>query len=220
MSPDPAVVSEIHSSTTLPVATNSDSEAGAIPANEAATPSNGPSPKLPSWPSRLIAFFRGMGPNEWIQLGIAVVLLVTLWVAIDALNLNRQALRQNNLATIYSLSQSTHDLLDTYPLLSKYFDKFDQDGKTDQELRADLSRESLESRIRVQLLAEKLADFIHLTYNQKDVLPAEDWNTWWAYFCDAYDESFVLRDFFDRRPTWYQIGSILKDPEARKKEFR
>lgn len=52
---------------------------------------------------------------------------------------------------------------------------------------------------------EKLSDFIQLTFNQRHLIPKEDWETWWNYFLDLYQESPVLREFLKTRKNWYSF---------------
>ena len=48
-----------------------------------------------------------------------------------------------------------------------------------------------------------------MSFSQRKVIPACDWNGWWHYYCDLYDESPVFRDFLERRSTWYIIDNAI-----------
>lgn len=158
--------------------------------------------------------------GDGIQFGILLVLIWTVKAQTAAIDTAKQALQQNTLATVYSLSQSAHAFLDANPGLIVHFDKNFRGCRSDEDLRNEYENADVETQGKIKLGCEKIADFMQVAFTQRELFPDGDWNTWWAYFCDAHDESPKLRDFLKDRDTWYEFTPILSDKKRRKEFFR
>jgi len=166
-----------------------------------------------------------------------------LFIGIVSLRETNKSLRQNNLATIYTLGfEVTKDQQENWKI-AKFLDKelrqawvtekalwgeFEKLPKEQQtkELRDEYTKmwdeySKLEEKDQTMLYlgCMKIADFSQIAFMQREVLPNEDWNTWWSYIADQYDESPFYRVYLSKRPTWYAFLDAVK-PQNREKYVR
>jgi hypothetical protein len=179
----------------------------------------------------------------WITLlGVAVAIALGL----VSLRETNKSLRQNNLATIYTLGFEITKYQQENPKLAKFLDKqLRQPWITEKEYLAEVEAEveklpkeqqakardeykklweeyskvDEDKQTLLYLGCERIADFSQIAYMQREVLPDEDWNTWWSYITDQYDESPFYRVFLSKRPTWYAFLEDIK-PGKRDRMFR
>jgi hypothetical protein len=161
--------------------------------------------------------------NSVLTLAALVVALFmgvrSLRVAEDSLRATSESLRQSNLATIYALGLEVTKFQDEHPKLARFFDKALRKPITDQELWEEYKKLPEEEQTLVYLGCQRIADFSQIAFVQRDMLPADDWDTWWSYITDQYDESPIYRDFLSRRPTWYAFLEAIKS-ENRAEYYR
>ena len=145
--------------------------------------------------------------------------LRSLHVAEDSQRATSESLRQNNLATIYTLGFEITKFQEEHPKVARFFDKELPRPMTDQEMWEEYKKLPEEDQILVYVGCEKFADFSEIAFMQRELLPPDDWDTWWSYITDQYDESPIFRDFLSKRPTWYAYLEAIK-PENREEYYR
>lgn len=137
----------------------------------------------------------------------------------------RQSIDQNTIAAVYTMGNETTKFLMQYPELRPYFEAIDDyrthhqkadPGQRQAELYRRFDNEPPLTKHRVWMFCQMLGDFYEYTYVFRQLLPERDWDGWWYYFCDTYDESAFLREYFVKRPTWYTIDEVLGLPEAKR----
>jgi hypothetical protein len=128
-------------------------------------------------------------------------------------------LRENNLLTVYTLNLETAKFFEANPGLIKFFDKMDRKPISDEALMEEFAKLSEQDQILVRLGCQKIADFMQVTFLQRSLLPAEDWDNWWRYMGDQFDESPILRDYLAKRQTWYAYLSAIQ-PDQRASYYR
>jgi hypothetical protein len=216
----------------LPETPQAHSEGAASHVGSPQTPITLPSsPDEPQWAKRL----RHIGPLG--PLISPVVLLISAFVALivffearkqnatqrenstEQLTQLRNSLTQNNLTTIYTLGSEILKFQQAHPKLAKFFDKELRPSTTEEQLKEEYEKLSEEERTLIYLGSEQLADFSQIAFMQRDILPADDWDTWWSYITDQYDESPIYRDFLLKRSAWYAFLEEVK-PENRAKYYR
>ena len=179
----------------------------------------------------------------WLTLAGVFISLV---VGIASLRETHNSLRQSNIDTIYSLGFEVTKYQEENPNLAKFLDKelrqpwiTEQDYWSDFDKHAtDLSKEE-QAKVREEYVkmwdeyrmldehgqtllylgCERIADFSQIAFMQREILPDEDWNTWWSYLTDQYDESPFYRIFLSKRPSWYAFIDAIK-PQNRDSFFR
>ena len=167
--------------------------------------------------------------QNWIAILGVIVNLCAIAIAYFAFNqsvtatkasldLTRKSIEQNNLATIYSLSQATHSFLIEDPTIAIHFDKVYRENLTDKELLDDFHSSNLQRRVTIWHGCESIADFMQLSFAQKDLLPKEDWESWLNYFSDLQQESPVFRKFLETRENWYNFQKKLEVARKKPKE--
>jgi hypothetical protein len=111
-----------------------------------------------------------------------------------------------------SKDKQTEELCQEY---KKLWEEFSQlDDKKDKTAEANKGRQ-----IVVYMACQRIGDFTQLAFIQRNIIPDNDWNSWWSYITDQYDESPFYRAFLAKRPTWYAFHNAIK-PENRGKFYR
>lgn len=166
--------------------------------------------------------------SKWRIFMAAVVIAAALVVAYyvgqskqlqhlsETVRAHEKAVKQNAVTAIYSLSNETSKIFVQYPEVRGYFYREDRGkkGMSDDELRRAFDAEDPIKRARIRACCEMLADFMQQALEQHDLLSGDDWNTWWNYFMDAWDESPILRDYFNDRTYWYIVDEALRPLDA------
>lgn len=138
----------------------------------------------------------------------------------------QQSVQQARIDTIYKQCHETMDHLITHPDIRDYFvneNPNEPAAARDQRLRTsleELRKTKPQQYQKVMAFVDHLADFMDYCYVLRNLHPQEDWNQWWEWICDTYDDSAPLRDFFERRQSWYAVGKILRCPKERLRAFR
>ncbi len=154
-------------------------------------------------------------------LGIAT-LVVTVFIANLAkseLESLKSSITQQTATDVYSVGLQTSTLLIENPEIRLYFEdvddffsaktmprssltsfraKIDRDKEWERQreiAEERLSRETSATRAKVWAYAEFLADFIELSFVNRNLLQPDDWKSWWYYICDQYDGSAALREY-------------------------
>lgn len=117
------------------------------------------------------------------------------------------------LATLYSHGNDVTKALLANPDLMIFFDKYarEREGATEKDVEERCRTASPEMRNRIDNICVLMADFMEEAFARRKLHPAEDWDAWWNSFCDDYDESFPLREYFrNRGGRWYTVYKELK----------
>ena len=158
--------------------------------------------------------------REWLTVIGGLLGGLGFLVAVWALFVSQDALEGSTMATIYSLGQDSTKFFIENPEAREYFYKDGRGDISDDDLLKKF--DNLDPKVRAKYLmgSELLLDFMQITFEQQKNLPRNDWNSWWHYFCDAYDESPVLRRNLDMRPTWYSVKEPLENKGNRESHLR
>ena len=176
---------------------------------------------------------------------MAFLTVLSLYMSWNSVVTTGESLRQSNLATIYTLSGELTRFDQENPALSKFFDKEARRKPwvTEEDLRKETPDEYTKlwedfealdknnrgdryEQFKVYMACQRIADFSQLAFLQRDVLPAEDWDTWWNYITDQYDESPLYRIYLAKRARWYSpefveaVKPDPRDPTHRAKYYR
>lgn len=157
---------------------------------------------------------------EWLTVISALLSVFGVIFAAWAIFVSQDTLESSTTATIYSLGQESTKFFIEHPETREYFYKDDRGNISDEELLAKFDKLSPNDRAIILMGCELLLDFMEITFEQRKKLPGDDWDSWWNYFCDAYDESPIIRLYLDRRPGWYPLGGALKNKENRNSYYR
>jgi hypothetical protein len=169
--------------------------------------------------------------------------LRSLHVSEQSLRATSESLRQNNLATIYTLGGELTKFDQENPKLSKFFEaearkpwvterelwaEYEKlpEGRRTAEVRdeyakmwADYQALDRDEQVKVYMTCQRVADFSQIAFVQRHELPDDDWDAWWNCITDLYDESPLYRVFLSKRPGWYAFLDAVK-PENRAKYYR
>lgn len=159
-----------------------------------------------------------------------VISVLALAISLFSMWVSREQVKLSASVASFQINQSFSDFLVQNPELREYY-FVEKETKTrlsnpaqraiyDCDLRERYQNLDKETRGKVSLGCEKLADSFDQIFVQRGNLYSHDWNSWWNYMCDAYDESPILRDFYEHRVGWYLIDDYLKNSQKRQQLYR
>lgn len=135
----------------------------------------------------------------------------------------RQATETAALIGIYGESNEINRFLVQQPAFREHF--YADDATEAREVRnerltaqlAHLRATNIRDYRSLMAVAELEADQFEQVFGLRAMMPAGQWNVWWAYFMDIYDASPVLRAFYDQNRDWYQLDDFLRIDDSEKR---
>jgi hypothetical protein len=154
--------------------------------------------------------------RELIVVMAAIATAIGAWFAYKALEETGKSVENSIASAIYVNNNTPTQSLIDHPEVLQFFDKRGRDNSiTDEKLMEDYNSLPQEKKNLVLAVCTLHADNAELTFIQRKIIPACDWNGWWRYYCDLYDESPVFRDYLSKRSTWYVLDdAIVKEERA------
>ncbi len=153
--------------------------------------------------------------RETIVVIAAIATAFSAYFAYHAFDQTRKSVELSIAAGISANNFTPTQFLVDYPDLLPYFDKSARDASISDEVLMEqfnaLGKNDEEKKLKNLIMAGVFlnADSIEMTFTQRNVIPACDWNGWWHYYCDLYDESPVLQDYLKKRSTWYLVDDAI-----------
>jgi len=148
--------------------------------------------------------------RELIIVLAAIATAAGAWLTYRALVETGKSVENSIATAIYVGNNTPTQLLVEHPDLIEYFDKSARDPTISDELLINQFDKLLpEKRNLIMAICMVHADYAELTFIQRKVIPACDWNGWWRYYTDLYDESPIFRRYLSNRSTWYLIDNAI-----------